>query len=73
MVVNAEGKRPGNDQVRWQARRGPQGNHCWSVETKKTMSKPRGVCYCGISSDETCLRAERHPAWEVAWACRWGG
>src|SRR6266403_655028 len=23
------------------------------------MSKPRGVSYCGISSDETCLRAER--------------
>src|SRR6516165_442136 len=26
------------------------------------MSKPRGVSYCGISSDETCLRTERHPA-----------
>jgi len=32
MVVNAEGKRLGNDQVRWPARRGPQGNDCWSVE-----------------------------------------
>jgi hypothetical protein len=26
------------------------------------MSKSRGVSYCGISSGETCLRTERHPA-----------
>src|SRR5437763_10399403 len=26
------------------------------------MSKPQGSRYCGISSGETCLRTERHPA-----------
>jgi hypothetical protein len=28
--------------------------------------KPQPCNYCGISSDDTCLRAERHPAREVA-------
>jgi len=27
MVVSTGGKRPGKNQVRWLARRGPQGNH----------------------------------------------
>src|SRR6516225_9784684 len=39
------------------------------------MSKPRGVSYCGISSGETCLRTERHPAlrWPESVKRRWCG
>src|SRR5215470_18808849 len=40
-------KRPGEDQVRWQARRGPQGNHYGNVESVGTMSKPWGSRYHG--------------------------
>jgi hypothetical protein len=35
-------------------------------KAKRRCPKPRGVSYRGISSDETCLRAEWHPAREVA-------
>ena len=62
MVVSAEGK--GLAKTRSGVR---QEEDC--KETTIEVSKPirrcqnRGVdCYCGTNSDETCLRAERHPA-----------
>ena len=42
-------------------------------EIVEVQNRGGGVSYCGISSEETCLRAERHPAGEVAGACQRGG
>ena len=58
-----ERKRPSEDWVRYQARRGLQGNHYRSVESDSRRCQNRGVVVtAGQSSDGTCLRAGRHPA-----------
>jgi hypothetical protein len=31
-------------------------------KVNRRWPKPRSYCCCGTSSDDTCLRAERHPA-----------
>ena len=60
-----ERKRPGSDRVRCRARRGLQGNHYGSMEIYGRL-KTAALSLLRDGYDGTCLRAERHPAREVA-------
>ena len=62
MVVNAEGK---GLEITGSGDRQEEDRKGTTAEVSKVYRrwpKPRSYCYCGISSDDTCLRAERHPA-----------
>jgi len=73
MVVSTEGKRPGKTRSgEWQEE-DRKGTTMEVSKAKRRCQNRGGFVTAGPSSDETCLRAERHPAWEVAWACQRGG
>ena len=62
MVVSTEGKGLARTRSGDRQEEDRKGTTDGSVESVGTMSKPRGSRYRGTSSDETCLRTERHPA-----------
>jgi hypothetical protein len=65
-VVNAEGKGSeftGSVDRQEEDRKGTADE---VSKRNRRSAKPQPYNYCGTSSDHTCLRAERHPACEVA-------
>ena len=62
MVVSTEGKRPGKTRSgEWQEE-DRKGTTMEVSKAKRRCQNRGGFVTAGPSSDETCLRAERHPA-----------
>src|SRR5262249_31121197 len=61
-VVNAEGKGSDVTGSGYGQEEDCKGTTAEVSKLYRRWPKLRSYCCCGISSDDTCLRAERHPA-----------
>jgi len=73
MVVSTEGKGLARTRSGDRQEEDRKGTTMEVSKVKRRCQNRGGFATAGLNSDETCLRAERHPAWEVAWACQRGG